>query len=72
MIRKKQEDNMNAKFNELNVAIDNLRRVSEALDKYANRPENYNSSYAQYLETLSWDMFRHANDIERIGGEFYV
>jgi hypothetical protein len=24
------------------------------------------------LETLSWDMFKHANDIERIGVEFYV
>jgi hypothetical protein len=63
---------MNASHNELDIAIDNLRRVSEALDKYANRPENYNSSYASYLETLSWDMFKHANDIERIGVEFYV
>lgn len=63
---------MNANHNELKLAVENLRKVSTALDQYANKQENYNSPYAQYLECLSWDMFRHANDIERIGVEFYV
>jgi hypothetical protein len=63
---------MNANHNELKLAVDNLRKVSSALENYANRPENYNSVYSQYLECLSWDMFKHANDIERIGVEFYV
>ena len=63
---------MHASDSELKQAVDNLRKVSVALDEYANRPENYNSVYAQYLENLSWDMFKHANDIQRIGVEFYV
>lgn len=63
---------MNANHSELKLAVENLRKVSIVLENYANRPENYNSVYSQYLESLSWDMFKHANDIERIGVEFYV
>jgi hypothetical protein len=63
---------MNANDTEIKLAIDNMRKTCEVLDQYTNRPENYNSVYACYLQSLSWDIFRHANDLERIGVEFYV
>ncbi len=61
---------MNANDQELQIAVDNMRKVYEALDVYTHK--NYNSVYANYLESLSWDLFRHANNIERMGVEFYV
>ncbi len=63
---------MNANDQELMSVVDNMRKVYEALDIYTNKQENYNSVYANYLESLSWDIFRHANNIERMGVEFYV
>ena len=63
---------MNANDQELKLAVDNLRAVHQVLDKYTNKPENYNSIYASYLQSLSWEMYNSANIIERIGVEFYV
>jgi hypothetical protein len=63
---------MNANHSEIKLAVENLRKVSEALDSYANRPENYNSVYAQYLDDISWETFRYANNLEKMGVEFYV
>ena len=61
---------MNANDQELQIAVENMRKVYAALDAYTSK--NYNSVYSQYLESLSWDMYRHANEIERMGSEFYV
>ncbi len=44
-------------------AIRNLQLVSDALDKAANKPENYNTDWAFYLEKMSWSLHKHANDL---------
>ena len=52
---------MNAK-----QAIQNLEIMSAALEKAANDPKNYNSPYAQYLEVMSWEMHKHAKELEEM------
>lgn len=44
-------------------AINNLEIMSQTLDKVANKPENYNTEWAYYLEQMSWQMHKHANDL---------
>lgn len=48
------------------TVINNLQLMSKALDKVANSPKHYNSSYATYLERMSWEMQKQANDIQEI------
>lgn len=57
----KKEDRMNAK-----QAIENLRIMSATLENAANRPENYNTPYSQYLENISYEMFKHANQLQEL------
>lgn len=47
-------------------AINNLELMSQALDKAANKPENYNTEWAYYLEQMSWSMHKHANELRDI------
>ena len=47
-------------------AIKNLEVMSEALEKHANKQENYNKPYAEYLEHISFEMFKHANELREI------
>ncbi len=46
--------------------IKNLETMSQALEKVANSPQHYNSEYAIYLERMSWEMHKQANDIREI------
>lgn len=47
-------------------AIKNLEATSLALEKFANKQNTYNSDYAHYLEHLSWEMSKHANELKEI------
>lgn len=47
-------------------AINNLELMSEALERAANKPENYNTDWAYYLEQMSWSLHKHANDLRDI------
>jgi hypothetical protein len=49
-----------------NEAISNLELVVKALDKAANKPENYNTDWAYYLENMSWSLHKHANELRRL------
>ena len=51
-------------------AIENLRTMSAALDRCANKPENYNTQWAQYLEQMSFEMHKQANDLSQIAYMF--
>lgn len=44
-------------------AINNLDKMSSVLEKVANKPENYNTEWAYYLEQMSWSLYRHANEL---------
>lgn len=44
-------------------AISNLEKMSVALSKAANKPRNYNSPFAIYLEQMSWEMHKNANEL---------
>lgn len=52
---------MNAK-----EAINNLELISNALDKVANKPENYNTEWATYLEQMSWAIHKQANELREL------
>jgi len=55
-------------------AINNLILVINALDKAANKHENYNTEWAHYLEQMSWSLYKQANelrDIEYVMGISY-
>lgn len=47
-------------------AISNLELISDALGKVANKPENYNTEWATYLEQMSWQMHKMSNDLRTI------
>ncbi len=53
-------------MNQISEAISNLEVISSALEKFANKHETYNSDYAYYLEHLSWEMSKHANELKEI------
>lgn len=46
--------------------INNLVTMSHTLEQFANRPENYNTEWAQYLEQMSWSLYKHANELRDI------
>lgn len=45
-------------------AVRNLDLMSNALEKVANKPENYNTEWAFYLEQMSWQMHKMSNEIK--------
>ena len=45
-------------------AIANIASTSQALEKFCNDPQNYNSCGAQLLERLSWELHKQANDLK--------
>jgi len=51
-------------------AISNLELMSQALEKAANEPKNYNTDWAYYLEQMSWQMHKHANDLRDLESMF--
>jgi hypothetical protein len=48
----------------IDEAIANIVSTSEALEKFCNDPKNYNSSGAQLLEQLSWELNKKANELK--------
>ncbi len=53
-------------MNAITDAIKNLESSSKALESFANKPENYNTDYAGYLELMSWEMLRKANQLKEM------
>jgi hypothetical protein len=53
-------------MNAIHEAINNLDLMSITLEKVANKPEHYNSEYGGYLEVISWELHRHANDLRSL------
>lgn len=51
-------------------AIKNLETLAVALEKAANCPKNYNTEFAQYLENMSWEMQKNANELKEISRIF--
>ncbi len=45
-------------------AIANMASTSEVLEKYCNDPKNYNSYGSQFLEQMSWELHRKANELK--------
>ena len=57
-------------MNEINEAINNLDLMSKTLEKMANKPENYNTYYATYLEQYSWELFKMSKELVQISYTF--
>lgn len=47
-------------------AIKNLEIMSLQLSTEANKPKNYNSEFSQYLEIMSFEMHKMANELKQI------
>lgn len=54
------------KMKDISLAIKNLENASHVLEKMANSEENYNATYSGYLENISWEMHKYANDLREI------
>jgi len=57
-------------MNELSESIKTLAQVSDALQGFSNREENYNSSYAIYLDQLAAEMYKMSNELKEINYMF--
>lgn len=55
---------------EITQAIQNLETMSKTLEVLSNKPENYNMYYAQYLEQMSWEMFKMSKELIQINYAF--
>jgi len=44
-------------------AINNLEIISQVLEREANKPKNYNTDWGYYLEQMSWQMYKQANEL---------
>lgn len=55
---------------EIYEAIENLKTMSESLEKLANTKTNYNTNYGTYLEQMSWEMFKMSNELVQINYVF--
>ena len=47
-------------------AIANMASTSKALEKFCNDPKNYNSYASQFLEQMSWELHKQANDLREV------
>jgi hypothetical protein len=52
--------------NTIDLAISNLEATSNALEKAANDPKNYNTLFAGYLDVISYETRRMANELKYI------
>lgn len=43
--------------------VNNLHKLSRTLSEAANKPENYNTDWAYYLEQISFDLAKQANEL---------
>jgi hypothetical protein len=55
-----------------NILISNLRQMSQVLDSEANKTNNYNSAWASYLENISFELHKQANELEQLEYNFGI
>lgn len=46
--------------------INNLEKMGQTLGKAANKPENYNTDWAFYLEQISFSLHKQAEDLREL------
>ncbi len=46
--------------------IELMKKTSEAFEKAANDPKNYNTEFSYYLEQISHDIYKDAMKIEEM------
>lgn len=52
--------------NVIEEAIANIASTSEALEKFCSNPKNYNSAGHEILERMSWELYKHSNDLRSL------
>jgi len=53
-------------MNEISEAITSLTLMSEALEKVANKEQNYNTNYGHYLDQMSAEMYKMTHELREI------
>lgn len=48
---------------DIRQTVNNLEKMSHTLSEAANKPENYNTTWAYYLEQISFDLSRQASEL---------
>jgi hypothetical protein len=48
----------------ISEAISNIDSTSKTLQTFCNDPKNYNSSGSQFLERMSWELYKQANELK--------
>jgi hypothetical protein len=54
------------KKNIIEEAIANISSTSNALKKYCNDPQNYNSAGFNFLDRVVWELSLQLNDLQEI------
>jgi hypothetical protein len=47
-------------------AIANIASTSAALEKVCNDPKNYNAYGYEILERMSWELYKHSNELREL------
>jgi hypothetical protein len=47
-------------------AIESLKTISSVLERHAGKPEHQGTSWATYLEQMSFEMHKHANELTEL------
>ncbi len=56
----------------ISEALENIRKASAILEEHAANPKNFNSDYANDFELISWELYKHMNDIKYISNRYGV
>lgn len=54
------------------LTIKNLDSMSQALSRAANSPKNFNTAGAHYLELMSFELHRNANELRFIESQYGI
>lgn len=61
------ENEMKGEFSDM---IKTLESISNTLDKICNDEINFNNEMSQLLEQMSWETYKHAQDL-KVMGEYF-
>ncbi len=53
-------------MNEIAESIKTLSIMSEKLESFSNKEENYNKTYSHYLDQMAAEMYKMANELREI------
>jgi hypothetical protein len=56
----------------ISEAIKNLEVASRILEQHAAEPQNHNAAYSDSFELISWEIYKHINEVKHISNIYGV